>query len=203
MGSNPIARSVFFKRRRRQVVRQGSAKPLFRGSNPLDASSSMTNMKICPNCGQRNYKDDRFCSRCGNAIDDIAIIIDQMEYAKLQPKPNEENKLHEYKDYPMLSAITVLLKILGWLSIIAGVILFSFSIMNVLPGVRHLPIEFTNGNLIEGFYFFGWLLGMFIASPFYVFIGLAFVAGGESLQLFIDLQENADRQSILLSLIYY
>ena len=38
VGSNPIARSVFSKWRRGQVVRQGSAKPLFRGSNPLDAS---------------------------------------------------------------------------------------------------------------------------------------------------------------------
>ncbi len=38
VGSNPIARSVLLWRRG-QVVRQGSAKPLFRGSNPLDASN--------------------------------------------------------------------------------------------------------------------------------------------------------------------
>ena len=39
VSSNLIARSDFLKRRRGQVVRQGSAKPSFRGSNPLDASA--------------------------------------------------------------------------------------------------------------------------------------------------------------------
>ena len=43
VGSNPIARSVVLWRRG-QVVRQGSAKPLFRGSNPLDASSKFTSV---------------------------------------------------------------------------------------------------------------------------------------------------------------
>ena len=37
MGSNPIARSVFW-RRRSQVARQRSAKPRFTGSNPVVAS---------------------------------------------------------------------------------------------------------------------------------------------------------------------
>ena len=41
VGSNPIARSCFSQWRRGQVVRQGSAKPLFRGSNPLDASNDL------------------------------------------------------------------------------------------------------------------------------------------------------------------
>ncbi len=40
MGSSPIARSVFLSRRRSQVVRQGSAKPLFVGSIPTVASPS-------------------------------------------------------------------------------------------------------------------------------------------------------------------
>lgn len=132
-------------------------------------------------------------------MSEVAVIIDEMEYVKRQPR-NDEPELHEYKSYPTLSIIAQLVKFLGWLSIVVGIFLFFICIINVAPGIRRMLSDVISGN--ESI-FIAYLLGLFVVAPSYIFIGLLLIAGGENIQLFIDLQENADRQSILLSLLYH
>lgn len=158
----------------------------------------MTNILLCPECGERNHITSRYCTRCGEALNDAAVILGEMDNVKRQPRPQQNDALDlpKFKSYPVLGTIAQMVKFIGWLTIVAGIILFFICVSYVAPGVRFLPKDMSSGN---GLFF---LIGIFILSPSYILIGSLMIAGGESIQLFIDLQENADRQSILLTLLY-
>jgi hypothetical protein len=153
---------------------------------------------MCAHCGGRNHKDNRFCTRCGNTLSESAVILDEIEYFKRQPRKDDEIELHEYKSYPTLNIIAEVLKVCGFLAIVAGIILMYIFVLKLFAGyesgyVHDLQLSISISELVIT------LIGSLSA----LLIGLFMIAAGESIQLFIDLQENADRQSILLTMLYY
>jgi len=159
---------------------------------------------MCNHCGQRNHKDNRFCSRCGSALSESAVILDEIEYVKRHPREqDDEPEAHEYKSYPVLNFVAIILKIGGCLMLAASLVLFVISITRIF-GLGSTTVMTHDSVKIIGWETSSWqVLIFFISSLFSFFIGLLLVFYGEIIELFMDLQENADRQSILLSLLYY
>lgn len=104
-----------------------------------------------------------------------------------------ERKPPTYKAYPALGFSAAVVIGAGYFSLAAGLIGFLVALF--------LPIDLTSGLigmeaiLIKSLSAFGSCL-VFIS-------GISLVANGETLRLFMDLQENADRQSIALHGIFH
>lgn len=159
----------------------------------------------CQVCRATNSDDDIFCSQCGTRIKrETDVLLDEMRNFKPIPAAvNAEQRVNvlrqmmeenppSYQSYPTLAFFSLLIMIFGAFLIFCGLVGFGIVMMLVseVNGIAAFVADMT-------------LLVLMIVSIAAIVSGLQMVSVAEQTKLFIDLQENADRQSIALHGIFH
>ena len=183
----------------------------------------------CGNCQSTNIDGSIFCTQCGAKLTSSSgTLLDEMMLYKdnpIQAKALEQKKRIDQLDrlisatpptvqqYPSLNVIALLLMMFGWLLMLGG--LFGFGSIYFSPlseGISYpmaTPTPLSDGRPGPRISSLSQPLSAAarttteIISGGLLVIGFLMVAGSELMKLFIDLQENADRQSIVLHGIYH
>ena len=151
-------------------------------------------MKKCPNCGSGNSIESSYCFKCGTRLvtEEEAILNQIKDYrpapSQLTDRISSLKRMMEYSppgfhNYFSLMIIMGATLGIGVLLMIGGGVGIGSALAKPYPSN---PTEITNRTLI------------IVASAGGIVIGFMLIAYGQYLKLLMDLQENADRQSIAL-----
>jgi len=151
-------------------------KILIMGSNPIDASSM-----ICPNCRKLNGNTHKHCTQCGTLLENLPRILSA-------ERPLLEN-VPEIKRYGALIFIANLFEAIG--KVLAG-IGFVWLAIFVTTIFYIIFYDYQGYGVVQSFL-------TLLVGPALLFLGFINIATSESIRLMIDLQHNADLQSILLT----
>ena len=172
-------------------------------------------MVNCQVCHSSNQDDDVFCSHCGTRlVSEKNVLLDEIqkfkstpEVIKIDQRVNTLRRMLEenppsYQSYPALVLISALLMIFGALSMVGGLVGFGIVITSPTQEAYYQslpsdggpgPASKTTAPMSDNTRLF-----VMTVSASATVIGFLMVVMAQLLKLFIDLQENADRQSIAL-----
>ena len=175
-------------------------------------------MIACSRCQAQNEDSSLYCIKCGERLPavDHQMLAEQLkersrQLARENRSPAPLDILRDFpqpykKNYPALSFISAILLTIGFVLCAGGLVGFGWVLINpndaagyieTQPGdPRNVDITPLTAALASGG-------NIFIASisGVAIYLGITSVAMAEALKLFMDLQENADRQSILLTML--
>jgi hypothetical protein len=149
---------------------------------------------ICQNCQHENDIKDKFCSYCGKSLteeqkfEQLKERSREMAFMPTASRPSQLSQwLNErparYKAYPALAIIKGIYAVIGWLLVIGSLLDLALTPQSLEGGAPHTT--------------------RYIVSGLAVFIGFVCIASSEVFRLMMDMAENADRQSILLTMLYH
>ena len=177
-------------------------------------------MVKCQICHSANVDDSIFCSHCGARIlSETNALLDEMRNFKTSPQVVKidqrintllrmlEQNPPTHQAYPALAVISFVLMILGVFAMLGGLVGFISVVTSPTQEVYYQSLPSDGGpgpaNRTAPPMPDNTRLFVMTASVSAFVIGFFMVAMAELLKLFIDLQENADRQSIALHSLFH
>ncbi len=152
-------------------------------------------MVTCANCQASNQSTNLYCSRCGTKLNNNPFNGEIKQLSDIvQNLFNESRRTY----YPGLSTTSIILSLFGWLLVIiggAGMVINGSTFLSDLslsqPGGSFSTALPQTASLIQRLVIISLSVVAFIS-------GISWIANGEMIRLWIDMQANNDKHTIIL-----